>query len=104
MQKMCAAACTVSPAGTQSRAVPGGGVKGGRSPAQLIGSRGDSLGSEGGNPRVRPRDAVLQAGECTPTKRIGGLSGDGKCYMYMYIQSNSACKFICVRASESVSE
>ena len=76
---MCAAACTVNPAGARSGSgsvpVGAGGVKErGRSPAQWIGGREES---EGGKPRVRLRDAVLQAEECTPTKRIGGLSGDG---------------------------
>lgn len=83
---MCAAACTVNLAGARSGSgsvpVGAGGVKErGRSPAQWIGGsrdREEGLGSEGGKPRVRPRDAVLQAEECTPTKRIGGLSGDGK--------------------------
>ena len=78
-EKMCAAACTVNPAGTRSGSgsvpVGTGGVKErGKSRAQWIVGREKS---EGGNPRVRPRDAVLHAEECTPTKRIGGLSGDG---------------------------
>ena len=80
---MCAAACTVNLAGARSRSDPvpvdvgpgAGGVKErGRSPGQWIGGREES---EGGKPRVRLRDIVLQAEECTPTKRIGGLSGDG---------------------------
>jgi hypothetical protein len=55
--------------------VGAGGVKEqGRSQSQWIGGREES---EGGKPRVRLRDVVLQAEECTPTKRIGGLSGDG---------------------------
>lgn len=73
---MCAAACTVNPAGARSSAgsVPAG-LKEGRSPEQwTAGNREDS---QSGKPRVRPRDALLHAEECTPTKRIGGLSGDG---------------------------
>lgn len=80
---MCAAACTVNLAGARSRSesvpvdVGAGGVKEqGRSQSQWIGARGREE-SEGGKPRVRLRDVVLQAEECTPTKRIGGLSGDG---------------------------
>lgn len=80
---MCAAACTVNLAGARSSAgsaVPGRGVNEGRSPEKWIGNRKEEepLNSEGGKHRVRPRDAGLQAEECTPTKRIGGLSGDGK--------------------------
>ena len=79
---MCAAMCTVNLAGAQSSSgsVPvGGGVKEERrSPAQWIRGREEASGSEGGKLRGRLRDAVLHAEECTPTKRIGGLSGDGK--------------------------
>ena len=72
---MCAAACTVNPAGSRSSAGPvPGGVKEGRPPDEWMSSRESS---EGGKARVRPRDAVLQAEEFTPTKRIGGLSGEG---------------------------
>ena len=82
---MCAAACTVTLAGARSSAgsaVHGRGVKEGRSPKQWIGNSKEEepLSSEAGKHRVRPRDAGLQAEECTPTKRIGGLSGDGKNY------------------------
>ena len=72
---MCAAACTVNPGGTRTSAgsVPAG-VKEGRRSEQRMGRRESS---ESGKGRVRPRDTVLQAEECTPTKRIGGLSGDG---------------------------
>lgn len=74
---MCAAACTVNLTGARSSS--GSGVKEREtSSARWISGREERLGpSDVGKSRVRPRDAVLQAEECTPTKRIGGLSGDG---------------------------
>ena len=74
---MCAALCTVNMAEGQSSSMAVG-VKEGGGKEKWKDSRKDSLGPEGGKGRVRPRDAVLQAEECTPTKRIGGLTGDGR--------------------------
>lgn len=79
---MCAAACTVNMADAKNSSVGGSLAAGGgvRDKEKWKESRKDSLGSEGGKGRVRPRDAMMQAEECTPTKRIGGLTGDGKVY------------------------
>lgn len=54
-----------------------GGVKEGRGPGGWKEKRKGSLVEEKEKGGVRLRDTLLQAEGCTPTKRIGGLSGDG---------------------------